>query len=56
MGGAKAIVAGGAPLEVNGVKVGNLNASGTLTVSLTSPWTAQIPTKKKIAASEKLAG
>jgi len=56
MGGAKAIVAGGAPLEVNGVKVGNLNANGTLTITPVGAWTAQIPAKGRIAASETLAG
>ena len=56
IGSAKAIVAGGAPLMINGAKVGNLAADGTLTITPTGAWTAQIPAKGKIAASETLAG
>jgi hypothetical protein len=56
IGSAKAIVAGGAPLLINGAKVGNLAADGTLTITPTGAWTAQIPAKGKIAASETLAG
>jgi len=56
IGSAKAIVAGGAPLLINGAKVGNLAADGTLTITPTGAWTAQVPAKGKIAASETLAG
>ena len=56
IGGPKAIVAGGAPLHINGAKIGNLAADGTLTITPTGAWTAQIPAKGKIAASETLAG
>jgi hypothetical protein len=56
IGSAKAIVAGGAPLLINGAKVGNLAADGTLTITPTGAWTAQIPAKGRIAASETLAG
>jgi hypothetical protein len=56
IGSAKAIVAGGAPLLINGAKVGNLAADGTLTITPTGAWAAQIPAKGKIAASETLAG
>ncbi len=56
IGGPKAIVAGGAPLHINGAKVGNLAADGTLTITPTGAWTAQIPAKGRIAASETLAG
>lgn len=56
IGGPKAIVAGGAPLWINGAKVGNLAADGTLTITPSGTWTAQIPAKGRIAASETLAG
>ena len=56
IGSAKAIIAGGAPLLVNGAKVGNLDAAGKLTITPAGSWTAQIPAKGKIAASETLAG
>ena len=56
MGGTKAIVAGGAPLHINGAKIGNLAADGTLTITPVGAWTAQIPAKGRIAASETLAG
>ncbi len=56
IGGTKAIVAGGAPLQINGAKVGNLAADGTLTITPSGAWTAQIPAKGRIAASETLAG
>ncbi len=56
IGGPKAIVAGGAPLQINGAKIGNLAADGTLTITPVGAWTAQIPAKGRIAASETLAG
>jgi len=56
IGSAKAVAAGGAPLLINGAKVGNLAADGTLTITPTGAWTAQVPAKGKIAASETLAG
>ena len=56
IGGPKAIVAGGAPLQINGAKIGNLAADGSLTITPVGAWTAQIPAKGRIAASETLAG
>ncbi len=51
IGGAKPIIAGGAPLTINGTVVGNLDQQGQLTITPPATWTAWIGAKRKIAGS-----
>jgi len=51
IGGAKPIIAGGAPLTVNGTVVGNLDKQGQLTITPPATWTASIGAKLKIVGS-----